>query len=316
MKKQNTLILIAILLLLLCAIYFAHKKAPVQIRQKLFKTPPSQITSISLSTATDSLFIQKDLLTDIWYAHHPLNVKISPVKLQNFFHSVIGIDRFDKILTNDTFYFEKYNVTYETGTLLTIYDDAGYLLEQYLIGMSDLYTYGAARSTNSTIVYELSKNIEYEVSPILSNWRIPDIINFNRTEVDSILVVYSGGKYSLVNSDSGWWFRNSHETFQLTKAHRIYVRAMNQLENLKTFSFFDNQWELYADVFHKPYLIITIYYKEKPIDTLTFASHTEDRCIIMLNNLHDTLYQGVYDMSDRFTRSPVAWKTDVVKMSL
>jgi len=316
MKKTKTIILLVILLTLLCAVILARTRSPIQKRYKLFNTPPERITSISLSNSADSLYIQKDNLTGIWYAHYPLSVKISPVKLQNFFTVVMDIDRFDKILANDPMYYEKYNVSYESGVLVTLYDERDDILEEYIFGISDLITYGSARKTNSTIVYELSKNIEYDIAPRLSNWRITEIINFTRTQADSIHVVYTKDEYSLINKDNVWFFDNADDTFQLTNAHRLFFRAMNQLENLRTASFYDNQWDELAPYFDNPMLTITIYYKDSRIDTVTFATHPDHKCIIMLNNFHDTLYQGVYDMADRFTRSANVWKTDVVRQRL
>jgi len=316
MKSKKTITLLIILLILLCVTFFAQQRSPVQKRVRLFQFADTQVAMVSMSNTADSLFIEKDTASGEWFTAYPIKVKVSPVKLSNFFTSVIGIDRFAKVLGKGETIFAKYAVTLDTGTRVVIYDPQGAVLADYIFGNSDFATYGTARSVDSPTIYEIAKNIEYDVSPVLSNWRIPDIINFNRSEADSVQVAFSGFTYSLINEDNVWFFHNQTEHFQLTYAHRTFYRAMNQLENLRTVTFWDGEWDTYKASFAKPILNITIYYKNQKIDVVTFAQHPDNRCLIMTNYNHDTLYEGVFDMVNRFTRSAETWKNDVVEYGL
>jgi len=316
MKSKKTIILLIILIILLCVIYFARQRSPVQKRVRLFSFPASQVAMVSLSDAADSLFIAKDATSGEWFAQHPLHVKVSPVKVNSFFSTVIDVDRFVKVLGNSEAIFAKYSVTLDDGTRVVIYNQQGEALADYIFGRSDFGSYGTARSVDSPIVYEIAKNIEYEVSPRLSSWRIPDIIKFQRSEADSVQVEFSGFTYTLTNEDNVWFFQNKTERFQLTHAHRTFFRAMNQLENLRTASFWDDEWDTYKDSFANPIVNISIYYKNQKIDVVTFAAHPENRCLIMVNYNHNTLYEGVFDMVNRFTRSADTWKNDVVEYGL
>jgi len=316
MKSKKTITLLVILLILLCVTFFAQKRSPVQKRVRLFGFPTSQVAMVSMSNASDSLFIEKDVASGEWFSAYPIKVRVSPMKLNNLFTSVIGIDRFVKVLGKGETIFAKYAVNLDTGTRVVIYDQHSTVLADYIFGSSDFATYGTARSIDSPTVYEIAKNIEYDVSPKLSNWRIPDIINFKRSEADSVQVEFSGLTYSLINEDNIWSFQNQAERFQLTYAHRTFFRAMNQLESLRTATFWDGEWDTYKDSFAKPILNIIIYYKNQKIDVVTFAQHPENRCIIMTNYNHDTLYEGVFDMVNRFTRSAETWKNDLMEYSL
>ena len=303
MKVNKTLILALIVALLLVGIYIGRANFNVQRRIRLFNFPAERVFAVSMSNAQDSLFIQKNIETGNWYAVYPLHIKIDPDRINRFFDTVMNVQRFNRILTENSADYRFYRVTLETATRVMMLDKDDNVLDDYFFGLADMLTYGAARRASERVVYELCQDLMSEVLPGLHHWRSQDIISFNRAEVDSINVKFGANEYSLINENNRWFYRDKSEKFLFTGAHRTFARAMTQLENMSTMLFFDNQWDEYRGYFLSPSLELNIYSRNGHVDNLVFARTSDNSVVIMRNNDTELLYSGTASMIFRFTQS-------------
>jgi hypothetical protein len=180
--------------------------------------------------------------------------------------------------------------------------------------MADMTNYGSARGYQSEVAYELCENIEFDVRPTFNLWRDNYIIHFDSAETDSIKVSYAKGKYALINDGENWTYRDDKETFKIDVSNRALARAINQLANLRTASFIDDNYAEYETSFKKPILEIDIYYKNGKTDNLAYIPQGNNY-IIKVNGEENTLYVGVHDMFSRFTLSARHFK-EVFQYSL
>lgn len=307
MKNKN-IFLLFILLILIGTIIILNKQSPKQKRIPLFKVNHNDIFMISLSNKQDSLFLVKDLSSDKWNISFPVNRPVNKIKIDDFFKNVLSIKKFNNILTDDMSMYSYYNVTEDTGTRVILYDKNKNIIEDTFFGLADLVSYGAVRKAYDKTVYEISYNVDFSVNPRVSLWRDNNIINFSRINTDSIRVTYSSSQYTLVNDNNQWFYKDSFEKFQVNNAHKAFSRAMNQLENLKTMNYIDYHWDEYQESFKSPILELLIYKKNNTSDRILFTQHTENQCIILVNDDRNTLYIGVYDMVNRFTKSAESYK--------
>ena len=316
MKIKKSLMLASILLVLLAVIYYARINSPIQRRVALFNFPHESVTMISFSNKDDSLFIRKDSMTNEWHSEYPLPIRLNQNKMRHFFDKVMNIQRFDRLLTSNPKDYSFYKVTQATGTRMVLYDSQMEILDDYFFGLADLLSYGAARKASSYHVYELSTNIDYDINPLLANWREQDIIKFSRHEADSIFVKFTLNEYTLKKEEHQWFYEDSTDSFQLYNIHRTFTSCLSQLENLRTFLFIDNQWEENKDKFDHPILSITIYHSDGRIDDLVFALYDDNNSIVMVNGKKDSLYNCTYSTVNRFTKSTETFKNDIFTYSL
>jgi sRNA-binding regulator protein Hfq len=266
---------------------------------------------ISFSTEIDSLFIERDFNSDEWYSVSPIKVKIYDIRIQNLFNKVLTIERFQRPLTSNPRYYNFYRVCPTTGTHVIFFDKNWNVLDDIYFGMADIYSYGAVRRANDITVWEIASEIRFDVSPNLVHWRDPFIIRFARDEADSIRVRYSGHEYVLSQSAGTWFFTNDTESFQLTHAHLSFNGLMNQLENLTSQTYIDNQWDDFRELFQKPALELTVYHSNGHVDNVYFIVNSDDEVLVKANDKTDILYKVNLSTINRFTRSATRFQTDL-----
>ena len=325
MKKRSiiTVILFFIMLFLIFIVFLALKTNPEQKRFKLFNFNPGELVSFSLSkkrvnatisdeVISDSLYIEK--IGTEWYITYPHKRIVNKEKINFFLNTFLHIQRFGKILTTNPYNYDYYKVSEKTGSRVVLYDQNNEVLDDVFFGFADLTPYGSARRNYEDVVYEISQNVSSDVSPNLKLWRENSLIYFDKTKTDSIKVSFSASRYSLINDNNQWFYKDEEHYFPLNNAHKAFTNVMMQLDNMKTYNFLDNLWDEYKGYFSKSILDLKIYKKDHTYDHIVFVRYTDELCLIQVNDKKNELYLGNYGMINRFTKSPESY-LDVMRFT-
>jgi len=313
--KKKTIILICSLILLLVLIYNFRNTSFTDKRSKLFSTSKEEIFMISLSNTEDSLFIKKNANTNEWESLFPISREINKQSIDFFFSSVLSVEKFKRVLTTDPRKFFYFRVTQETGSRIIFFNSKGEVLDDFYFGISDLLNYGSARKASELVVYEIDENIFNTITPSFSFWRNNSIINFELSNVDSIIVNQKENDYIIKNFQNQWIYQNKTESFPVNSLHRAFALLVNQLAQMKTYSFVDDLWPEYENYFRNPLLEMSIYYKDSAIDNLIITKFDDSRILIKVNDNKDTLFIGTWSMYNRFSAKPKDFK-EVYQYSL
>ena len=270
---------------------------------------------ISLSNTEDSLFIKKNANTNEWESLFPISREINKQSIDFFFSSVLSVEKFKRVLTTDPRKFFYFRVTQETGSRIIFFNSKGEVLDDFYFGISDLLNYGSARKASELVVYEIDENIFNTITPSFSFWRNNSIINFELSNVDSIIVNQKENDYIIKNFQNQWIYQNKTESFPVNSLHRAFALLVNQLAQMKTYSFVDDLWPEYENYFRNPLLEMSIYYKDSAIDNLIITKFDDSRILIKVNDNKDTLFIGTWSMYNRFSAKPKDFK-EVYQYSL
>jgi hypothetical protein len=285
MNKKN-IILLAILVVLIGIFFLSKTKENEEKRIKVFKYKLKDISQIQLIQPDYSLIIKTE--GDVWQIKEPIETPVKETQKQNFLDRVFPLTTSSNPISEagDR---QKYNVD-STATQVKIYDKKDKLLSHIFIGRSQNASFAYLRADKSNKIYQID-NISNIVNPSLIAWRENKLVNATEETLDKISIGKATGTYEFVNNAGSWVINANGLSSQIEAGNQDFSRFLQSIVNLTITTFFDNEYEKYAEKFAETELELIVQTKTGETTHLKFAQNDENSYVIQKNDDEISLYR-------------------------
>jgi hypothetical protein len=287
MNKKN-LISLGILAVLVIIYIFIKSNENTERRMPFFQVDSTQIAQVVLQNAEDTLKIARH--NGSWQIIEPLEYPAAESMTKALFENVITAETSETPIAEAESSFKKLNVTDSLATQVSFWDEAGNQLAAAYVGKSGNYNYANARRKGDNKVYQLFKNITYNVKPSLYSWRSKTVLELPQEKISQIEVAGKEYNYQLVASDSLWQYSSKEQNFSVKQDNPALKGVLNGLSKLRATNFVDDSYDEYSQDFKSPELAVKIYTYDGNQHVLSFIPYQENKYLLQKDNLEQHLF--------------------------
>ncbi|MDD2331826.1 MAG: DUF4340 domain-containing protein [Candidatus Cloacimonetes bacterium] len=300
MKRLKYILLIAVVVLV--GLWLAlRKQRPVEKPLPIFPIDSLKIGKIELVHPDQTIAIA--YLEGKWQIIEPIVWDIDPDMFTAFFRDVITATYSPVVMAEGKNYFESYNLSDSTRMQIKVYDKRQKLHTHVLVGnIGNPFDY--FRYQGDERIYQIQRKIANVYDLDLGYWRDPRLLKIEEKDITRIDVLTYNQKYTLINNQGIWTFRDAQEEFEIHYTNRQIARIVNILASLETRSFFDGENGEYLQGLNTPLCEVNVYQTMDKVTNLKFAEFSPKRYVLMIDNQRNTIFEVMGDVLDRFSR----WK--------
>ncbi len=305
MNKKNT-ISIVVLIILLGLFVYTKVNNHTEKTINFFKADSASVAKIILSSKDDTLIVVKN--GKEWQLEFPVKYKIQDHKIKDIY-SILKVKTSNLPISESKDKLKKYSVTDSLGYRVQIFDKSGKLLDDVIIGKSKNYSFANGRKYNSNKVYQLEKNIYWQIKPEAKLWRDKTIYKTKEDNIAGFKVKIKNNQYTVTAKDTLWVYKKGKKTVNIDKKNSKIKSMLRTLTNLTAADFIDNDYKKYEDNFKKPYAQIEIDLQDggKVLYTI-IQDESKSKYILMKDDNKITLFRVYKSFIDRFDKKPKDFK--------
>ncbi len=304
MNKKN---LISIIVLVILLILFIYTKVNNHTEKKInfFKADSTSVFKVVFSSKDDTLIVVKN--GNEWRLDYPVKYKIQEHKVKDIY-SMLDATTSNLPISESKEKLDKYNVSDSLGYRVQIYNKSGKLIDDVIIGKSHNYSFCNGRKYNSNKVYQLEKNIYWQIKPEAKLWRDKTIYKTKDDNIAGIKVKIKDKDYSLSLKDTVWVYAKGKKTFDVKKNNSKLKSMIRTLSNFTAADFIDNDFDKYKEKFDKPYAQIEVTLADGDKVLFTVIEDDKSKYIMMKDDNKTTLFKVYKSYIDKFDRESKDFK--------
>jgi hypothetical protein len=298
MNKKNLASLI-ILVILLALFIYTKVNNHTEKKINFFKADSTKLAKVVISSKDDTLIVVKN--GDKWTLDYPVKYKVQKRKIDDIMKA-LNVKTSNLPISESKEKFDKYNVSDSLGYRIKFYTSSGKLLDDVIIGKSKNYNFCNARRYDSNKIYQLEKNIYWNVKPDVKSWRDRTVFKTPKEEIDEFSVKIKDNNYTFTYKDSVRQYQSGKKTLNVKKTNGKLSSMLSTLSNLTAADFIDNKYDDYKDKFQKPYAQIKLKLSNGTTVLFTVIEDDKSKYILKKDDNEATLFKVYKSYIDKFDK--------------
>jgi len=289
MSKNKNIIWLAVLAILVLVFFLSKGKDNVEKRKPFIATKQADILKIQITQPADSLHMA--LENGQWNITTPRIMPVKETQLKRLWDEFLPLTVSTLSVTDSPDRQAFYQVDDETATIVSLLGKNDRILAKVYVGSnqnSPQFSY--VRMNGSNNIYQID-NLQGLITTTLSTWREDRIVPLAIEDIFAVAIVRENDPFQ-ISQESGFWTVTAGEVNEvIDPTNSDMSRLLNSISNLRTSTFYYDEYEAYAAKLAVPALGVQITNTARQVVNLTIAKNDENSYVLQKNEDTGTLYR-------------------------
>lgn len=295
--KNPKLILLIVLVTLILGYLILRSFTPKEKLSPILDFPIDKINTVEIWDKSNRInLIQKE---GEWRISKPLDWKADTLRVNNFIKDVLTAKYPTTPMSIGKDAVSLYGL--DKDDVLNIRVTAG--AKKNHLQFSNLGNpWDYFRFAEKSEVYQIKSKVLVQYYPELSNWRSPEIVRVEESELISIDVTHPKNHYTLTRKDNQWNYTDKMDSFNVPYSNIALIKILNILQNFNTYVFIDGNNTEYRKRFENPDCTIKLSLTNNRKQTLSFIKMDDNTYLLKVDDDDKVLFSVSFDSVFRFIR--------------